>query len=71
MHSKRVGDREQDCLFLCDRYLILILQNEAHVACTSEQEDDLIVDELGKSFCNSCVTHYIKKVFDIFSYENF
>ena len=70
--SNRVGDYRQDCLLLCDSHVILVLQNEAHFDCTSEEEDnDLIVDELGRSFCNSCVTHYVKKTLDIFPYENY
>ena len=70
--SNCVGDHEQDCLLLCDSHVILVLQNETHFDCTSEEEDDdLILDELGKSSCNGCVTHYLKEALDIFSYENF
>ena len=39
---------------------MLVLQNEAHFDYTSEEQDGyLIVDELGRSFCNGCVIHYL------------
>ena len=49
MSSNRAGDHEQNCLLLCNSYVILVLQNEAH---GEEEDGDLIVDELGRSFCN-------------------
>ena len=51
--SNCVGDHKQDCLLLCDSHVILVLQNETHFDCASgEEDDDLILDELGKISCN-------------------
>ena len=49
----------------------LVLRVEAHYDCTSEEEDNLIFDELWKSYCENCIRHYLNKVYDIFPFENF
>ena len=64
-------ENEQSCFLLCDNHMELVLRVEVHYDCTSEEEDDLIFDELRKSYCKNCIKHYLNKVCGIFPFENF
>ena len=61
-------ENKQSCLLLCDNHMELVILVEAHYDCTSEEEDDLIFDELTKSYCKNCIRHYLNKVYDIFPF---
>ena len=73
--SVKCGEKNRDCIFVCERHLAIILFAKKKYSCTDIQSsvNATITYSCGKkeTFCTGCIKHYLKLMYNYFYFVNF